>query len=129
MINMDDPRHARLRRIVSSSFNPRMVKSVEQSIERVAEAIVGRVASTGECDFVTVVAARLSLKVICDMMGVPESDYDRVFHWSNVILSSGDPEYIPEDQDVPIAFLSAANELASPMATWPVTTRSTPPTT
>ena len=115
MINMDDPRHARLRRIVSAAFNPRMVKSVEQAIERVAADIVGRVAPQGECDFVTEVAARLPLKVICDMMGVPESDYDRVFHCSNVILSSGDPEYVPEGNDVVLAFLNAGNELASLM--------------
>ncbi|HAM03207.1 MAG TPA: cytochrome P450 [Acidimicrobiaceae bacterium] len=115
MINMDDPRHARLRRIVSAAFNPRMVKSVEQAIERVAADIVERVAPQGECDFVTEVAARLPLKVICDMMGVPESDYDRVFHCSNVILSSGDPEYVPDGDDVVLAFLNAGNELASLM--------------
>ena len=44
MINMDDPRHARLRRIVSAAFNPRMVRSVEDSIERVADDIVAKVA-------------------------------------------------------------------------------------
>jgi cytochrome P450 len=115
MINMDDPRHARLRRIVSAAFNPRMVRSVEQSIERVAGDIVDKVAPQGECDFVTEVAARLPLKVICDMMGVPESDYDRVFHCSNVILSSGDTEYVPDGDDVVLAFLNAANELASLM--------------
>ena len=36
MINMDNPRHARLRRIVSAAFNPRMIKSIEERIERVA---------------------------------------------------------------------------------------------
>src|SRR5579884_3812059 len=77
MINMDDPRHARLRRIVSAAFNPRMVRSVEDSIEQVAGDIVEKVAPHGGCDFVTDVAARLPLKVICDMMGVPERDYDR----------------------------------------------------
>jgi cytochrome P450 len=115
MINMDDPRHARLRRIVSAAFNPRMVRSVEASIERVAGDIVDRVARHGECDFVTEVAAPLPLKVICDMMGVPERDYDRVFHCSNVILSSGDTEYVPEGDDVVLAFLNAANELAALM--------------
>jgi cytochrome P450 len=115
MINMDDPRHARLRRIVSAAFNPRMVKSVERSIEQVAGGIVRRVAPNGGCDFVTEVAARLPLKVICDMMGVPESDYDRVFHCSNVILSSGDTEFVPEGEDVVLAFLQAGNELATLM--------------
>jgi cytochrome P450 len=111
MINMDDPRHARLRRIVSAAFNPRMVSSVEQSIQGVADAIIDSVRQAGECDFVTEVASRLPLKVICDMMGIPESDYDTVFHASNVILSMGDTEYIPEGDDPLLALLAAGNEL------------------
>jgi cytochrome P450 len=115
MINMDDPRHARLRRIVSAAFNPRMVKSVEDGIQRAAAEIVDRVAPDGGCDFVTEVAARLPLKVICDMMGIGEGDYDRVFHCSNVILSSGDPEYVAEGEDVVAAFMTAALDLTSLM--------------
>jgi len=111
MINMDDPRHARLRRIVSAAFNPRMVSSVETSIQAVADSIIEKVRQAGECDFVTEVASRLPLKVICDMMGIPESDYDTVFHSSNVILSMGDTEYIPEGEDPLLALLNAGNEL------------------
>jgi len=111
MINMDDPRHARLRRIVSAAFNPRMVSSVEASIQQVADSIIDTVRQAGECDFVTEVSSRLPLKVICDMMGIPESDYDTVFHASNVILSMGDTEYIPEGEDPLLALLNAGNEL------------------
>jgi cytochrome P450 len=111
MINMDDPRHARLRRIVSAAFNPRMVSSVEDSIQQVADSIIEKVRQEGECDFVTQVSSRLPLKVICDMMGIPESDYDTVFHASNVILSMGDTEYIPEGEDPLLALLNAGNEL------------------
>ena len=35
MINMDDPRHARLRRIVSGSFTPRMLKRVEDQVSQI----------------------------------------------------------------------------------------------
>jgi methyl-branched lipid omega-hydroxylase len=115
MINMDDPRHARLRRIVSAAFNPRMVKSVEENIQGVADTIIGRVREAGECDFVTQVAARLPLQVICDMMGIPESDYDTVFNASNVILSAGDTEYIPEGADPIVTLLNAGTELAGLM--------------
>jgi methyl-branched lipid omega-hydroxylase len=115
MINLDDPRHARLRRIVSSAFNPRMVRSVEDTIEHVADDIIEKVRTKGECDFVTEVAARLPLKVICDMMGVPESDYDTVFSRSNIILSMGDTEYIPEGQDPVVALMTAGNDLAELM--------------
>ena len=56
--------------------------------------MIDRVAPLGGCDFVTEVAARLPLEIICDMMGVAAADYDTVFHASNVILSNGDPEYV-----------------------------------
>ena len=94
MINMDNPRHARLRRIVSAAFNPRMIKSIEDRIELVADDVIDRVADRGGCDFVVEVAARLPLEIICDMMGIAAADYDTVFNASNIILSAGDPEYV-----------------------------------
>jgi cytochrome P450 len=111
MINMDNPRHARLRRIVSQAFNPRMIKSIEERIEHVAGDVIDRVAGSGGCDFVVEVAARLPLEIICDMMGIAAADYDTVFNASNVILSSGDPEYIPEGTDAMLAFMTAAQQL------------------
>ena len=111
MINMDNPRHARLRRIVSAAFNPRMITSIEDRIELVANDVIDRVASSGGCDFVTEVASRLPLEIICDMMGIAPSDYDTVFHASNVILSNGDTEYVPEGADPMLAFMTAAQQL------------------
>ncbi len=93
MINMDDPRHARLRKIVSAAFTPKMLKKVEDDVARIAKEIVDEVLRDGGGDFVTHVAARLPLKVICDMMGIPESAYDAIFVRSNEILGGADPEY------------------------------------
>ena len=75
MIAMDDPRHARLRRIVSKGFTPRMLGSLEDSVQNVEAAIVDEIAEKGECDFVTDVAAALPLKIVFDLMGVPDSAY------------------------------------------------------
>ncbi len=115
MISTDNPRHARLRRIVSAAFNPRRVKSIEDSIEAVAGRVLDRAAPLGECDFVAEIAAPLPLEIICDMMGVPPSEYATVFRCSNVILSNGDPEFIPEGNDPVLAFLEAGQELTALM--------------
>lgn len=112
MINLDDPRHARLRRIVSRGFTPRMIKKLEDDVQRAAARIVDDVIDRGGCDFVTEIAAQLPLKIICDMMGIPERDYDFVFDRSNVILGSQDPEYVPDAGDVPTALLTAGAELS-----------------
>jgi cytochrome P450 len=116
MISTDNPRHARLRRIVSAAFNPRMIKSIEDRIELVAQDVINRVAERGGCDFVVDVASRLPLEIICDMMGIGPADYDTVLHASNVILSFGDPEFVPEDADPLLAFMNAGQELNALMA-------------
>lgn len=115
MIAMDDPRHARLRRIVSAGFTPRMLKRLEDSVQRIAGEIVDRVAEQGECDFVVDVAARLPLRIVCDLMGIPESQHDLVFDRTNMILGASDPEYMPQDGDVLTGLLTAGGELAALM--------------
>lgn len=116
MINMDDPRHGRLRGIVSRSFTPRVMQTLMDDVQRVAVEVLERIRPMRGCDFVTEVSMRMPLKIICEMMGVPESQYDFVLAKSNIILSSGDPEYIPEGSDLIQAFMSAGAELAAMMA-------------
>jgi cytochrome P450 len=115
MIAMDDPRHARLRRIVSAGFTPRMLKRLEDSVQTVATAIVDEVGPRGEVDFVVDVAAALPLKIVCDLMGIPESEYKFVFERTNVILGVSDPEYQPEGMDLVTAILTAGGDLAQLM--------------
>lgn len=78
MVNMDDPRHARLRRVVSRAFTPRRLERYEEHIAKTAAEIVDDVLRAGSGDFVTDVAARLPIKVICAMMGIPEHHHAQV---------------------------------------------------
>src|SRR5689334_7084280 len=94
MINMDAPKHTKLRLIVNRGFTPRQVARVEASVREQARDIVDRVAAQGECDFVSDVAATLPLQIVCDMLGIPRSDTKRIFELTNVILGVGDPEYV-----------------------------------
>jgi cytochrome P450 len=123
MVNTDNPRHAQLRRIVSAAFSPRMIKSIEDRIERVANEVIDRVAGQGQCDFVVDVAAQLPLQIICGMMGIGPSDYDTVLNASNVITVSGnaiagvgDPEYLPADADPLVALMEASQSLTTLMS-------------
>ncbi|MFI6394417.1 cytochrome P450 [Nonomuraea sp. NPDC050540] len=72
MVNLDDPRHARLRRIVTRSFSPRMLGNLQNDIDAACTRIVDDVVAQGPGDFVGQVAARLPIHVICDMMGIPQ---------------------------------------------------------
>jgi cytochrome P450 len=113
MINMDDPRHARLRRIVSRTFTPKMIKKFEDDVDRTAADIVDDLLLTGPCDFVQHVSARLPLKIICQMMGIGDEHYDMVLRNTNLILSGADPEFISENMDEAITqLLTAGKDLA-----------------
>ena len=107
MIAMDDPRHARLRRIVSQGFTPRMLNRLEDSVQEVASEIIDNVQEKGEIDFIVDIAAALPLKIVCDLMGIPASYYQEVFDCSNVILGAGDSEYVPPGGDILTAILEA----------------------
>lgn len=74
---MDDPRHARIRRLVSSGLTPRMIRRVEDDLRARSAALLDA-ASTGEpVDFVHDVAAELPMQMICILLGAPEQDR----HW------------------------------------------------
>lgn len=96
MISMDDPKHFRLRSIVSRGFAPKEVARIEDQVRARAKKLVTDLLERfpqSECDFVEEVASALPLEIICDMMGIPESDHKQIFHWTNVILGVGDPEF------------------------------------
>jgi cytochrome P450 len=94
MINMDAPKHTKLRLIVNRGFTPRQVARIDDSVRVQAQEIVERVAPLGECDFVSEIAAALPLQIICAMMGIPREDTKHIFELTNVILGVGDPEYV-----------------------------------
>lgn len=131
LISMDDPRHAKIRRIVSRAFTPRMLEAVVEGVGRLARDIVcaardKALAGDGTFDLVREVAAPLPLLVICDLMGVPPDDHELVFDMTNVILSGGDPEYV-ESPDVALtAFLEAGAALAGLMQRLAVERRARP---
>jgi methyl-branched lipid omega-hydroxylase len=113
MINMDDPRHARLRRIVSRAFTPKMIRKFEEDVRRTAESVVDDLLATGPCDFVAHVSARLPLKIICEMMGIGDEHYAMVLKNTNIILSGADTEFVSEDLNEAVTqILGAGAELA-----------------
>jgi cholest-4-en-3-one 26-monooxygenase len=93
MLNMDPPRHTKLRNLVSKGFTPRMVRAMEPHIRDITNAIIDKIAKRGECDFVTDIAAELPLQVIAQMIGVPQEDRHLIFDWGNQMVGVEDPEY------------------------------------
>jgi cytochrome P450 len=113
-IAMDDPRHARQRGIVARSFTPRRLQQVVDSVERICTEVIDDMCEKGEVDLVEAIAQPFPLLVICDMMGIPRSEFGTVLRATNVILGAGDPEMTGSD-DLPNAMFAAGVELTTLM--------------
>ncbi len=103
-----------------------MVEKLNDEIVSKAQSVVDEVAHKGSIDFVTEVAAKLPLALICDLMGIAESDYELVFDMTNIILSNGDPEFIEEGANPIEAYLGAGATLAQLMHTLAAERRANP---
>jgi len=77
---MDDPRHAQIRRLVSSGLTPRMIRRVEDDLRSRARALLDAVEPGVPFDFLVDVAAELPMQMICILLGVPESERHWLFH-------------------------------------------------
>jgi cytochrome P450 len=83
---MDDPRHRRVRRLVTPAVAPRALARMEAELRECAHAIVEAAAARGACDFPVDVAAELPLQAIARLLGVPQADRHRLFAWANATL-------------------------------------------
>jgi cytochrome P450 len=89
---MDAPRHTKLRGLVAAAFTPRQVARIEEGISRNARKIVEEAAPSGGGDFVELIAKRLPLVTISDMIGVPDGERDQVVADADLLVSVADPE-------------------------------------
>ncbi|OCB59624.1 steroid C27-monooxygenase [Mycobacterium vulneris] len=93
LINHDAPEHTRLRKLVSRLFTPRSVAALEEKLAVAARQIVAAAAEKDSGNFVDDVAMSLPLLAIADLIGVPEEDREKLFHWTNAIMNTDDPDF------------------------------------
>ncbi len=96
MINQDDPRHTWIRNFLYKGFTPARLAAQQKAIRAIARRIVDKVAARGECEFVEDVAAQLPMATIGGFLGIPEPDFDRLRHWSDVMTLGADAEDMTE---------------------------------
>jgi cytochrome P450 len=86
----DPPRHRQLRALVDDWFSLRSVRVLDAKMRGVARDVIMRALERETCDFVTDIAARIPLYVICKLMGVPRSEWERLFTLTNDAFGAGD---------------------------------------
>src|SRR5690349_21416432 len=97
LLNMDAPHHTHLRKIVSRAFTPKAVEQLRADLAERAREIVAAAAAAGRGDFVEQVSCELPLQAIAGLMGVPQEDRMKLFHWSNQMAGDTDPEFANND--------------------------------
>ena len=102
LINMDPPEHRAFRDLVRRRFTRSSLERMRHDIERIAAEVLDEV-STGdefaEMDFVERVSAPVPIAVIAWMLGLPRSDWRKLFRWSNELIGADDPEYQLDGED------------------------------
>ncbi|MGW2669288.1 cytochrome P450 family protein [Streptomyces sp. NPDC001272] len=96
LLNVGPEDHLRLRRLVAQGFTPRHVEgmrtAVRAAVDAFADRLVARVESDGVADVVAEFAGPLPLKVIGDLLGVPQEAYGRFAGWIATMLVPGSRE-------------------------------------
>ena len=95
ILGMDPPRHTKQRNVVQAVFTPKLIRQKEDDIRTIVTELIDGVAEKGECDFVDDIAVELPLRVIADMLGVPQEDRRQLFEWTNTLsraAATADPQ-------------------------------------
>lgn len=90
-LSLDPPDHTRLRRLVSKAFTARVVAALEPRIREIVDELVAGFADGDSFDVVPQLAYPLPVRVICELLGVPESDHERFEEWSRWLVRGLDP--------------------------------------
>ena len=89
---MDDPRHAKIRKLLTPSTTPRALRAIEEDLTQRAVGIVEAALAKRDCDFLVDVAAELPLQAVAQLAGVPQEDRHELMNWANVTLDYEDRE-------------------------------------
>jgi cytochrome P450 len=97
LVQMDEPDHMKFRALTQGWFMPANVRKREDAIRKIARSFVDRLADkanggTGECDFVRDVALHYPLRVIMEILGVPEADEARMLKLTQELFGARDPD-------------------------------------
>lgn len=93
LIHMDAPEHFKYRKLTNDWFKPAAVKQMDERLAELSrEAVAKMEEADGSCDFATDIALPYPLQVILKILGLPESDYDRMLMLTQQLFGGEDPD-------------------------------------
>jgi cytochrome P450 len=89
LVGMDPPRHTRIRRLMSAVFGPRRVERLEPRVQQMVDGLLAELsAQPRPADLVPLLTAPLPIMVICELLGVPLADRDRIREWAGKLIAT-----------------------------------------
>lgn len=98
-IDLEPPRHTRLRRLVSQAFTRRSSEAFRPRLERAADQILDRVLEEGKLEVIDDFATPIPVAMIAELMGIPGEDHAQVLRWSHAIVKVFDKNVSSVDGD------------------------------
>ncbi len=92
MLDADPPYHTRLRSIVNKAFTPRAISAYEDRIRELIAEILDRAFEREEFDYVADVSMETPMWILCDIMGTPVEDRQRIIQLGDAMLGNTDPD-------------------------------------
>ena len=99
-IDLEPPRHTRLRRLVSKAFTRRSSEVFRQQLESASDAILDRVLELGTMDVIAEYATPIPVAMIAELMGIVEEDHQSLIEWSRAIVTVFDERVTEEEGQV-----------------------------
>ena len=96
MLSTDPPDHHRLRRLVTKAFTARRIEQLRPRVAEITASLLDAMPTGGQVDLLEAFAFPLPITVICELLGVPDSDRANFRAWTRAVLSIDDTSDEPE---------------------------------
>ncbi len=101
ILETDGPRHRALRKMLQPQFTPRALAGYETFLRGITATTLDRALAKDQFDFVADVAADFPIRVLAQLLDVPESDIPQLIKWGNKMVGNQDPEHADVLADSP----------------------------
>src|SRR4051812_30498987 len=98
MLDLDPPDHTRLRKLVSKAFTPRTIELLTPSVEKLVDEALDAIDHAGRVNLIDALAFPLPFTVISLMLGMPDTDTDKLRELSGTVVRSLEP--VPDEATV-----------------------------
>lgn len=92
LIFTDPPRHRQLRKLINSGFTRRQVAILEPKLRAFARTALDAIDPAADTEFAEQIAAPLPTRMIAELLGAPDEDWEQFRRWSDAAVGMDDPD-------------------------------------